>query len=37
MSFNPNRNKLKKKKKKKKLEKFFTPVFGLSISQLKDQ
>ena len=35
MSFNPNRNKLKKKKKK--LEKVFTPVFGLSISQLKDQ
>ena len=34
MSFNPNRNKLKKKKK---LEKVFTPVFGLSISQLKDQ
>ena len=37
MSFNPNRNKLKKKKKKKKLEKVFTPVFGLSISKLKDQ
>ena len=36
MSFNPNRNKLKKKKKKK-LENVFTPVFGLSISQLKDQ
>ena len=36
MSFNPNTNKLKKKKKKK-LEKVFTPVFGLSISQLKDQ
>ena len=36
MSFNPNRNKLKKKKKKK-LEKVLTPVFGLSISQLKDQ
>ena len=36
MSFNPNKNKLKKKKKKK-LEKVFTPVFGLSISQLKDQ
>ena len=35
MSFNPNRNKLKKKKKK--LKKVFTPVFGLSISQLKDQ
>ena len=36
MSFNPNRNKLKKKKKKKQ-EKVYTPVFGLSISQLKDQ
>ena len=35
MSFNPNRN--KQAQKKKKLEKIFTPVFALIISQLKDQ